>query len=438
MGATMRASTRPSIRPPAAEVVEAFDGPAGAYVHVPFCMRICPFCPYDKVRAEPDLARRYFLALREEVDTYVSELEAGGRGPFTSLYVGGGTPTLYLDELADLIGRIPVSGERAVEVLPNHATAARIDRLTGMGVTAVSIGAQSFHDEALRRLGRPHDAAMARAAVERVMGRFACVDVDLIFDVAWEDHSGFLDDVRACFALGVDQVSTYPLIRFGYTPFGSAPHDRRREHAVLADVSALAGSMGFERRSVWSFNRRGAPAYTSITRRRYLGMGCGSASFAGRDLWINHFGVATYAEAVEHGELPIARWFRLGRWAGAAYDGFWQAYSGRLDRGALERSYGRAMGATVTAALLPFALAGLVQRTPSGYGLAPRGFDAYHDLEQLVTDRFIEPLWAEMLAARVPADRRGGWAVPEQTRSGWAWPLARRLFERPPGSVVST
>jgi oxygen-independent coproporphyrinogen-3 oxidase len=422
------------IRHMAAEVIASFDGPAGAYVHVPFCEWLCPFCPYDKVRAEPESAPRYFAALCREVDAYVAERETSRSGPFTSLYVGGGTPTLYPDELADVIERIPVSGEVAVEVLPTHATPERLDRLVDMGVRAVSIGAQSLHDEVLRRLRRPHDAVTSRVAIERALGRFGCVDVDLIVDVAWEDTGAFLDDVRTCFALGVDQVSTYPLMRFGYAPFGTARHDRRREHAVLAEATALARSMGYERRSVWAFNRRGAPSYSSITRRRFLGMGASASSFAGRDFTVNHFGVATYADAVERGRLPIARRLHLGRWAGAAYDAFWQAYAGGVDRAALERSYGRAVSAAAGVALAPFSLAGQVRRVPNGFRLTPRGFDAYNDLEQQVTYRLIEPLWAEMLAERTAADRPGEWAVPARTRPGWVWSIVRRLFERPPAT----
>jgi len=416
----------------AAEAVECFDGPAGAYVHVPFCERICPFCPYDKVRAEPRRARRYFAALHREVAGYVAEREALGSGPFTSLYVGGGTPTLYPDELAEIIEQVPVLSEVAVEVLPNHATAVQLDRLAGMGVTAVSIGAQSFHDGVLWRLRRPHDAAAGRSAVERALGRFGCVDVDLIVDVAWEEPDAFLEDVRACFALGVDQVSTYPLMRFGYTPFGATRHDGRREHIVLARAHALARAMGYERRSVWTFNRPGAPAFSSITRRRFLGMGASAASFAGRDFWVNHFGVATYADLVERDRLPIARRLHLGRWAGAAYDVFWQAYAGGADRAALERSYGRAVAGTVGTVLGASALAGLVRRVPDGHRLTDRGFDAYHDLESLVTYQLIEPLWAELLAERGDGDGDEGWAVPERARAGRVWSLARWLFDRPP------
>ena len=444
----MAAVTSPTTRPAsvgtaasrlrAAEVVGSFDGPVGAYVHVPFCERICPFCPYNKVLAEDSLARRYFAALHREIDWYVTAQGAANRGPFTSLYIGGGTPTLYPDDLAEVIRRIPVSGERAVEVLPTHATREGLGRLADMGITAVSIGAQSFHDGVLRQLRRPHDAAAARAGVENALGRFGCVDVDLIVDVEWEDNDAFrgafLDDFRTCLSLGVDQVSTYPLMRFGYTPFGTAQHDRRREHAVLARATEIAGSMGYERQSVWTFNKRGSAPYTSITRRRFLGMGAGSSSFAGRDFYVNHFGVGVYARAVEENRLPIARWLRLGRWGGAAYDAFWQAYAGGISPGALQESYGPVVAAGARAGLLPLRLTGMVRKVPSGCRLTPRGFDAYHDLERWVTYQFIEPLWAEMLAehsgAHTRAEGRARWAAPERARSGLAWTMARRMFER--------
>ena len=80
-------------------VLASFDGPVGAYVHVPFCEWICPFCPYNKVRARDDLAQRYFAALHVEVDAYVAAGRDLRSPPFTSLYVGGGTPTLYPERI---------------------------------------------------------------------------------------------------------------------------------------------------------------------------------------------------------------------------------------------------------------------------------------------------------------------------------------------------
>lgn len=199
---------------------------------------------------------------------------------------------------------------------------------------------------------------------------------------------------------------------------------------MLAQVSGLADSMGYQRGSVWTFNRRGSRTYTSITRRRFLGMGAGSSSFAGRDFYVNHFGVASYSDAVEHDRLPVARWLHLGRWGGAAYDAFWQAYAGGVDCTALADSYGRAVAATARAGLGPLVLAGLLNRASSGYRLTPRGFDGYHDLERLVTYQLIEPLWAEMLTEHEALVGRAIWATPQRARTGRAWSLTRRLCER--------
>ena len=409
-----------------ATVAAAFDGPLGAYLHVPFCEWICPFCPYNKVLARADLADSYFTALNKEVDHY---LEVFPR-PFTSLYVGGGTPTLYPQHLAPLVKRIPVEGERAIEVLPLHGTQARLDELHDIGFTAVSIGAQSFHDDVLRHLKRPHDAAQASQAMLNARRTFDCVDVDLIVDVALErDLTGFVEDVRRCFEAGVDQVSTYPLMRFGYTPFGTSRHDRRREHEVLAQVTEVADSMGYERRSVWTFNRVDSPSYTSITRRRFLGMGAGSSSFSGRDFFVNHFGIRTYIDAVSAGELPIARQLRLGKLGGLWYDAFWQAYAGTVSPAQLHASYGPSSG-MVTAALQPGRLLGYVHRDADGYQLTPKGFDHYHDIERWVTYQFIEPLWAEMLAEHAAEGSHVPWARTSGARSGRAWRTARRVLER--------
>jgi menaquinone C8-methyltransferase len=404
------------------EVLASFDGPVGVYVHVPFCERICPFCPYNKVRARDDLATRYFSALHREIDWYVGERSLRGEGPFSSLYIGGGTPTLYPDELAAIIEQIPATAERAVEVLPTHGTREGLARLADAGVTAVSIGAQSFHDPVLRRLRRPHDAAASLAAVRHARELFGCVDVDLIVDVAWEDddtlRGAFLADVDVCLAMGVDQLSTYPLMRFGYTPFGTAHHDRAREHEVLGEAARLAARRGYERRSVWTFNRVGAPAYTSITRPRYLGLGAGSASFAGHDFYVNHFGIGQYVQDVERGRLPVARWLHLGPVAGGLYRAFWQAYAGE---------------ASATSVRVPALLLGWVRRGPDGYRLTERGFDAVHDVERAVTYELIEPLWAQMLQEHRTStlDCDAAWVRSEQARAGRAWPVVSRLFERP-------
>lgn len=396
------------------------DGPLGAYLHVPFCTKLCPFCPYNKVVPRAGQTHRYFADLAAEVQGY---LDAGTSSEgFTSLYVGGGTPTLFPELLRPVVTAIPVSGERAIEVLPSHATPRRLDTLADMGFDAVSVGVQSLSDEVLQHLERPHDAAQARAAVQAALERFALVDVDLILDVAYDSERAFLDDLEWCFAVGVHQVSTYPLMRFGYTPFGPAKHERRREHAVLAAATELAGRYGFERRSVWTFNRPDSASYTSITRRRFLGFGAGASSFLGRDFLVNHFALDAYADAVEAGRPPVARQFHLGP-LGRTYEAFWQAYSGSVDAapGGLSRwLHQAAVGSGVAL--------GWLSPTADSHRLTPRGLDRYHDLERWVTYHLIEPLWAEMLAEHGSDD---SWATPNTTRSNRLWRVLTRVLERP-------
>lgn len=402
----------------AREVMASFRSRAGLYLHVPFCSSFCPFCPYNKVLYRPGPAGRFFRALDREIDAYLAYAER----PFTSLYVGGGTPTLCLDDLARLLPRLPVERERAIEMLPDHATPETAARLRDMGITYVSLGVQSFDERMLRHLGRPGTTEANLRALANVLGAFDCVDVDLIFDVAFRDASVFLRDVERCLSAGVDQISTYPLMRFGYTPFGKGGHDPSTEHEVLREAAAIGERYGYERRSVWTLNRRGGPAYTSITRELYLGLGAGGATYTGRDFLVNHFSVERYADKLERGRLPVARRMALGPLRSAAYYVFWQVYTGRIDA---ERSRELFPSLAVLRALLRvLAWTGHVRLVPGGAILTPRGYDLYHDLERRVTYGLIEPLWAEMMQEH-RASRDGPADPPELASRIW------RILARP-------
>ncbi len=377
----------------AAQILNSFLGPPGAYLHVPFCGTICPFCPYNKVRHTPALVDHYFAALAAEVALYARHL----RNPFSSLYIGGGTPSLCLEPLAAMLSTIPVAGERAIEVYPQHATLSNIRRLQQMGINYISLGVQSFNAAMLRYLQRPASPAASHRALANAVGQFDCVDVDLIFDVAFADESVFLGDMAICLQNGVDQISTYPLMRFGYTPFGKARHDSRREHRVLRRAERLAARFGYERRSVWTFNRRTAPSYSSITRPFYLGLGAGSASYTGRYFLVNHFGLAQYLGKLEAGQLPLARQIRLPPILAAAYWAFWQAYTGRVDPTPIRRYFGSGPGAFWRLALALLRANGQLESQHGAFFLTPAGRDQYHDLERWVTYRFIEPLWSRMM-----------------------------------------
>lgn len=425
---------RPSFRRPTESVVPAriaasLKGRPGVYVHVPFCTSICPFCPYNKVVYAAADVGPYFEALHREATGWGKAMSE----PFTSLYVGGGTPTLCLEELEGVLDAVEVRGERAIEVLPTHATPHTVATLRRLGFTHVSIGAQSFDPAVLRRLGRPHTAAHTRAALANVRDAFACVDVDLIFDTAFQDVRTFLRDVETCCRAGADQISTYPLMRFGMTPLGKGRHDPRREHEALHRAEALTARYGYERHSVWTFRRRGGPTYSSITREFFVGLGAGAATFTGDLFLVNHFSVDRYVEEGLENVVPVARIAHLGPLSASAYYLFWQAYSGRVDLGRFRRFY---PGDRFLEPLLYLlAAAGLLRPCAGGFTLTRKGYDLYHDLERQVTYRFIEPLWADLTREAEELESRHRTKAPGRPRPSFA-PFA--LARTSPNATIRT
>ncbi len=372
------------------DVLRLFGERFGLYLHVPFCRSICPYCPYNKVLYRPEVVSHYFEALREELRLY----DASDRR-FTSLYVGGGTPSLCLEELAPLLAELPVDRERAIEVFPTQATAEGVALLHELGFDYVSLGIQSFDEPTLRHLGRLNTAADNRRALAATVGAFACVNADLIFDTAFSEPSVFLRDFELCCRSRVDQISTYPLMHFGYTPFGKAPHAPRVEHDLLRRAREIADRLGYERRSVWTFNRIGAPLYASIAREFYLGCGAGAATFTGSDFFVNHFGLGPYVAALGEGRLPLARRARLDPRRAALYYTFWQLYAPGLDVDRFRQLFPQAR--SVALLLQALRRTGFLAADDGRLRLTERGYDHYHDLERWVTYHLIEPLWEEML-----------------------------------------
>ncbi len=367
------------------------------------------------------LAADYFSALEREIQWYLDD----SKRPFSSLYIGGGTPTLCLDELGPLIEKLPIDGERAIEVLPTHATTANIAKMQDMGINYLSLGIQSFDGRILRHLKRPTTVEDNRNALQAAIGQFDCVDVDLIFDVAFEAESIFLSDLETCFAAGVEQVSTYPLMRFGYTPFGKSKHQPKKEHDALKKATELARQLGYERRSVWTFNRTDAPTYTSITREFYLGCGAGAGSYTGRLFFLNHFSIPAYIAKVMDGRLPIARTQTMSPRRSAAYYLFWQAYTGKLDLHRFDELF---PGQVMLKGLLDvLRRVGLIRKEGDNLALTDQGYDRYHDLERWVTYHFIEPLWADMMREHeFLADR-----LPELHAMDRIWLRLARIHRRP-------
>ncbi len=307
------------------------SGPAagfGVYLHVPFCAHRCGYC--DFATAVPDSEAQvaaYVSALQDEV-TRVGEAGPpdGGSWPtVTSVFVGGGTPTLLpRGDLAAILGRLhevcelAPDAEVTVECNPETASEALFAELVTAGVTRVSMGAQSFAPHVLSTLERGHDAELPVRAV--AMAREAGLDqisLDLIYGTPGESDEDWATSLRGVLAAGVDHVSAYALTIHDNTPFGRAVHlgeladvdeDVQRDRFDVAREVLAAG--GFEHYEVsnWALGSAARSRHNLLYWRHgdYLAFGVGAHGHWQGRRWWNTRSTHGYVEAVEDGRSPVA------------------------------------------------------------------------------------------------------------------------------------
>ncbi len=400
--------------PPAHAMPSAPEGPLHLYVHLPFCRQICAFCPYVKQVYDVETAATYTDALLRELERY---RQAWGAFGVASVYFGGGTPSLTPDIVERVLSWLQPNGgpggEVGMEVHPLDAGAPLLRRLRDCGVTMVSLGVQTFNDRLLAVLGRGYNAGTAVAACQRALAEgFETVDIDLIFALPGQTLSEAVHDFATAASLGAGQISAYPLIQFADTPLaarlssqGVRLPTRRAEERMLAAVVQQSRSAGYERSSIWSFNRPGAPRYTTVTRDSFLGIGAGASSRLGDRFQVNTFAVEEYIAATRSG-IPAALSTRMNEGDRQAYWLFWRCYDTSIDTDRFRVLFGREMPAAVHASLSALRALGLVRREGPEYRLTDRGAYLFHLIEKEYTHSYLERLWS--------ACRREAW--PQQVR----------------------
>ncbi|MEX1009742.1 MAG: coproporphyrinogen-III oxidase family protein, partial [Chthoniobacterales bacterium] len=183
------------------------------YIHIPFCLQICPYCSFYKDLAGPGKADPLVAAVVRD-----AELFGGGCAPRT-IFIGGGTPTaLSVSQLERLLNglreHLDFFGveEFTIEMNPATVTVRKAELLRGFGVNRVSMGVQSWDPGLLKLLGRVHDAEQVRQsfAVLRAAG-FDNLNLDLIYGIPGQSVAQWEDSVRQTIALGPEHISAYCL-----------------------------------------------------------------------------------------------------------------------------------------------------------------------------------------------------------------------------------
>jgi putative oxygen-independent coproporphyrinogen III oxidase len=261
--------------------------PLALYVHIPWCVRKCPYCDFNShERGGPLPEAQYVGKLLEDLESLLPSV--WGRR-LSSVFIGGGTPSLFAPASIDALlsgvrARLPLepAAEITLEANPGTAEAARFRGFRDAGVNRISVGVQSFDDEMLRSLGRIHGAQDAVKAVESALAAFDNVNLDLMYGLPGQSIDMARADIAAGVATGVPHLSAYQLTIEPNTAFFSKP-PQLPEHDLCADmqvmVEALLEQTGFEHYETSAFARPGHRCRHNLNYWEfgdYLGIGAGA------------------------------------------------------------------------------------------------------------------------------------------------------------------
>ncbi|NDL67452.1 coproporphyrinogen-III oxidase family protein [Anaerotalea alkaliphila] len=366
----------------------------GLYVHIPFCRSLCPFCPYCKVIHDKQKADAYKAALLKEIDLACGGM--AGKKKATSLYFGGGTPALMIDDLKDIIDRLmgsfSLTGGIGVELHPDDITEEVLGKLKEAGVTMVSVGIQSFDEGCLRVLGRSGEDYGGKLRLVREHG-FDVVDVDLIFAIPGQTEDILEKDIGTAFEQGATQVSAYPFIDFTFADNPAKPLSGRVKKRMLQSLAGYCRGIDADRTSVWTFAKPGTEKYSSVTRDTFLGFGVSATTLLRDSFKINTFSIGEYVKRVDAGVLPTSLTLRFTKRQRAVYHLFWSAYGMGIDGGKFEKVIGTPMEKMFGAELFLGRKLGFLKKEGNSYALTDKAAELYHSIEQAYTTAYIDKMW---------------------------------------------
>jgi putative oxygen-independent coproporphyrinogen III oxidase len=305
---------------------DQFSGSAAAYVHIPFCSAVCPYCDFAVVAGQDHLAARYVEAVCAEI------ARSQPWRPLDAVYFGGGTPSHLepallveiLEALSDRHG-LAADAEVTLEANPEDFSVERAEQLSDAGFNRVSFGAQSFDRGVLADLGRRHDGIDIASSVQAARSSgFDNLSIDLIYGTPGESDRSWAETLRQGLETEPDHVSCYALTIEPGTPLGrsvrggaEAPDpDVQADRYETADV--ILTEAGLRRYEVSNWARPGRECRYNMTvwaQGEYEAYGNGAHGFRHGRRYRNHRRVDAYIDRVESDRSPRAGQDDISGWS---------------------------------------------------------------------------------------------------------------------------
>jgi oxygen-independent coproporphyrinogen-3 oxidase len=291
-----------------------------AYLHIPFCHHICHYCDFNKVFFQGQPVDDYLEALELEIIITLGRYQTE---PLETIFVGGGTPTALNEKQLERLCRIirnnlPVKDqfEFTFEANPGELSVEKLQILKDAGVNRISLGAQSFNDQLLKKIGRAHSSSDIIHSVAEIkkMG-FENISIDLIFSLPGQTIADFKETLQEAFLLGIPHYSGYSLIIEPKTVFynlmqkGRLPtpgEDAEAEmYELLMEEMELHGYCQYE---ISNFSKPGYESRHNLTywnNAEYFGFGAGAHSYVEGYRRSNYGPLKKYMEMIKKSVFPV-------------------------------------------------------------------------------------------------------------------------------------
>lgn len=300
----------------------------GVYVHVPFCVSKCNYCDFYSESLKPCRVNNFLNGIKQEMTLLCQHMDMV-KPKYSTLYLGGGTPSLLTaEQLQQLLHTVKKGftwsdkSEITIEVNPGTITKEKLIRIIEMGINRISIGVQSFNDMDLIAMGRKHTATEVRELVNWLRElKFVNFSLDLIYGLPNQTLDQWRSNLLQAIALEPKHISLYGLRLEENTPWGQMvtqgalkiPQDDQQADMYQLAVSLLVNS-GFNHYEISNFSKTG---YESIHNTiywqggHYIGLGPGASSFYKDKRWNNIPHLAQYTAKLLEKKLPVEQTTQL-------------------------------------------------------------------------------------------------------------------------------
>lgn len=281
----------------------------GVYIHIPFCLSKCYYCDFfSGIKPRSELVETYFESIHKELDMYSQIYEFSS---VETLYFGGGTPSLFPDELEKITDKITKISSKIKEITVEANPSLDFDPIKFKFATRISFGIQTFSEKLLKFLGRTHTKTEAKLSLEKATKHFS-VNGDLIFGIPGQKPNEHLEDIKTLIELGVNHISCYLLEVHEDTILSKIIQEKNiklpENVQDFFSVQRYALEKGFIRYEVSNFAKPSHECKHNIlywNREDFLGLGASAWSKIGNRRFGNTKSLKKYYEKTKNNEFPV-------------------------------------------------------------------------------------------------------------------------------------